>query len=214
MWISSRVGFVSIVQDKYERGKWAIRTRNRKDAEAVSAVVGAPVLDTPKGDYEYRVVVSKRKLKKFMLYLSGTVDYRNFKATMTGDTKRSAVHHKAWTVFLGLRDKPEKWAPTLGGSVGGFVKPQKPPPRTGLRWGEWRDGDRVRITKGDGILRKGEEGELVIRSIERGGADTLFIPDGEGGSYGVELDMVQLISPKVPSSAADALQPESSGDSA
>lgn len=106
MWLSSKYGFVSVVTSRRNPKEYECRTRNREDAERIGDLLKVEPIHTPKGDYEYRLIITRKKLKKLMLAAADSVDYRNYKATMAPGTKRSHAHHDAWHSFLLLSDKP------------------------------------------------------------------------------------------------------------
>lgn len=120
MWLSSRYGFCSVVEARPEnggKGHFEIRTRNEEDARSIGHLLGLEPISTPKGDYAWRLIADRTQLKTLMLAAADTVDYRNYKKTMTG--RRAAAHHDAWWSFLKLKDGPQlrqKWF--SGGNTG------------------------------------------------------------------------------------------------
>lgn len=67
MWIFSRLGFYSVNQSTYEPGKLQIRAREREHLQRLikqlfevdSALDVEPqIIETPKADYPYRIMVS------------------------------------------------------------------------------------------------------------------------------------------------------------
>lgn len=104
MWVSGKLPtghvFFSANVDERNRRKIAIRTRNKVDAERIGEFLDLPVVHTPKGDYKYRVIASRRPLVKLLIVLARGVTYRNYKNTMQSGSKRSSAHHHAWSAFL------------------------------------------------------------------------------------------------------------------
>ncbi len=107
MWLSYKDAFVSVVVSRRNPKEYEARTRNLADAKAVSHLLDVPYIATPRGDYAYRLILSKKKLKQLMLGAAETVDYRNYKATMPSGSKRARAHHDAWWAFLILQDEKQ-----------------------------------------------------------------------------------------------------------
>lgn len=112
MWVSAKLPdghvFISAVVDAYDSTKLALRTRNEEDARRVARFFHEKAVHTPKGDYEWRVVVSKARFKRLLDAAVEEIDYRNYKKTMNGDHRRVNAHHRAWSAFLELEDVREK----------------------------------------------------------------------------------------------------------
>lgn len=108
MWLFCEDGFFSIVQDKVDKEKVCVRARSvadiRRFARAVELLTGisVKVITTPKADYLFRVVISKRAWKKVAGFYAESIEYDNFKEHM-GEMCRSKVFMKAlhdvWTTM-------------------------------------------------------------------------------------------------------------------
>jgi hypothetical protein len=113
MWVTGKLSgghvFFSANVDERDPRKIAIRCRNEQDAARVAHFLGKRVTPTPKGDYEWRVIASKKDLGRLLIRMARNVDYRNYKNTMASGSPRARAHHSAWTSFLTLRSKqPDK----------------------------------------------------------------------------------------------------------
>ena len=116
MWLMTKHGFYSIVQ---KPDGIHIRAREREDLERVVRGMGvcnrnaeiafAPatewkpldaIRETPRNDYRWRLVVNHAFLDQFMLWLSKSCDYPNFKAQIDSDpAQRRKPYHAVWSLL-------------------------------------------------------------------------------------------------------------------
>jgi hypothetical protein len=109
MWLQTKGGrHFSVVVDKLDATRLAVRTRNEDDAKFIASAIGLSddrIIRTQKSDYHFRVVVTRRQLRKFINAQVNAIDYRNFKNTIHG--WRHDVFSRAWSTFLRLEGKEQ-----------------------------------------------------------------------------------------------------------
>lgn len=120
MWLFTRYGFFSVVQDHQKRKNVLIRARNRKHLEDlfVSLDFHTPhsakevIEETPDRDYRYRVSVDRRAYAGLLQSLAMDLDYPNFKDSvhqrLSKDIPYNQLVNKVWQIV----------ASTLGGCYG------------------------------------------------------------------------------------------------
>lgn len=116
MWLMTKHGFYSIVQ---KDDGIHIRAREREDLERLLKGMGVynrhaviafdpskewkatdAILETPRNDYQWRIVVNQVFLDEFMKWLGKTCDYPNFKAQIDSDpAQRRKPYHAVWEVM-------------------------------------------------------------------------------------------------------------------
>ena len=87
MWLFTRYGFFSVVQDHHKRKNVVVRARNRQHLIDlfVSLDFHSPesakqvIEETPERDYRYRVSIDRRAYAGLLQSLAMDVDYPNFK---------------------------------------------------------------------------------------------------------------------------------------
>jgi hypothetical protein len=111
MWLITQHGFYSIVQK--EPGTFHVRARERRDLDNLIRRVPLPdakIIETPKADYRFRILLGADGLAAVMSFLVNTVDYDNFKGRV-GQTLDQAhkPYHEVWNILadsLGAYGKP------------------------------------------------------------------------------------------------------------
>lgn len=83
MWLATKYGFYSIVQN--EQGAYYIRARVRKDLQNLLEASGLEVglHSWSPADYHYRIMIGPKDLLKVILTLTATLDYPDFKNCVT-----------------------------------------------------------------------------------------------------------------------------------
>ncbi|NOE33327.1 hypothetical protein [Ruegeria sp. HKCCD7318] len=117
MWVAFSTpegsGFFSAVA-KDEDGKTSgpnigarvcLRFRRAQDAELLRDYgMDGEVIETPGGDYRYRVFIPRNHLMTVLMKLGERMDYTNFKDSIPADDIALAdACHKAWDVFGNLQ---------------------------------------------------------------------------------------------------------------
>ena len=117
MWLMTKHGFYSIVQKK--PGEFHVRARVRKDLENLVARVPlteATIHTSKEADYGYRVITGQDDVWRVMQFLGDTLDYSNFKNTVTQTPDQKEKHEAYATVWHTMLD-----------ALGGFGQsPHKP----------------------------------------------------------------------------------------
>jgi len=104
MWIFTKIGFVSAVEDGESPGRVLLRFRAREDADAFARTaaesLGQPptVQKTPEADYLYRFGLDKSAWSAILAKLGEGIDYPNFKdATLAASPANSTdARHGAY----------------------------------------------------------------------------------------------------------------------
>lgn len=112
MWLFSRHGFYSVVQDKADPQLVQVRARVKDDLEGLRqfsrerAAADMPaVISTATADYAYRVVVEKALWTRVATALAADVDYTNFKDTVHGEADRDDAYYRIWSAMNELQRK-------------------------------------------------------------------------------------------------------------
>jgi len=112
MWLFSRHGFYSVVQDKTDSGLIQIRARIKDDLDGLSAFADkrlgmkmSSIISTPHADYAYRVVVGRKEWAKVATALAQDIDYENFKNEVHGEEDRDDAYLGCWSEMHELQQK-------------------------------------------------------------------------------------------------------------
>lgn len=109
MWIFTKYGFYSAVQDESNSDTIKVRARLREDLvrliEACNLKV--EIVETNDTDYAYRVFVTRPQLARIMLEMVDTLDYTNFKNEVYAQQgfERYNAYHEVWDVMYKLQVK-------------------------------------------------------------------------------------------------------------
>lgn len=93
MWVFCKAGIFSINQ--YPKNRYNIRARAVKDLEellkmpGVRHLVNLQILELPESDYQYRIEVSQEDLPLFLKGIGDSVDYPNFKDSLSPTHQKS-----------------------------------------------------------------------------------------------------------------------------
>lgn len=104
MWVTSKLGFYSIVQDFTRRGHFLVRARVREDLDNLltAAELKLKPLHLVGSDYEWRVRVSGAQLSRVFFVLEGSIDYSNFKDAVgmaPGQGNRKELYSQVWAIL-------------------------------------------------------------------------------------------------------------------
>jgi hypothetical protein len=113
MWMFSKEGFFSVVQNDYcSSGELAVRTRIKKDLVRfcnATKTDKAGILKTPDADYRFRIHVPRSTWAAYAAKAAGEIDYPNFKnAACSCDPARSRVYHECWENLYEWQNKSGK----------------------------------------------------------------------------------------------------------
>jgi hypothetical protein len=104
MWIFTKEGFFSVVQDDYcAADELMVRARWRKDLVRLADRLGLKkkILAINHADYQYRMKVRRLVWADYCCQAALGVDYSNVKGTIAqGDKKRSRAYMDAWGALV------------------------------------------------------------------------------------------------------------------
>lgn len=118
MWIVMNKSFVSIVQHHSRPDSLVVRGRFPGDVARFLGVSEAMELETPENDYRYRVVVSRRRVAEALVRASESVDYPNFKDSIT-DGFRSVPAIQTWSAWYNAQHDYHRGDISAEGCYGG-----------------------------------------------------------------------------------------------
>lgn len=104
MWIFSKFGFYSVVQDFDSKELLHIRARVSGDLERLLSAggVAAAVTETADADYRYRAAVSRDDFQQLLAKLGDGVDYPNFKSEVAKHSDQAEKlhgYHEVWRIM-------------------------------------------------------------------------------------------------------------------
>lgn len=106
MWLFTTDGFFSAVAHRDNPGTVLVRSRVREDAQGLVASAGqGEVIETPDGDYRYRVLLPRNTWSAYLAAAGHAIDYPNFKkavATRRG-ADRARAYADVWSVMFQLQ---------------------------------------------------------------------------------------------------------------
>lgn len=104
MWIASTKGFFSIVEK--HPGEFQIRARERGDLDnlktTVHSLCNEAIIETPKADYRYRMVINRAQVMDTVTTLAMAIDYSNFKNAVhatPGQENKSRPYMTVWSAL-------------------------------------------------------------------------------------------------------------------
>ena len=110
MWIFTKKGFFSIVQDKDDENYLIVRARVKGDLEALmgnnaALLNGYPIEEDAGSDYRYRVRMERDVAEYFLLFAMKDIDYTNYKAAVYSvDPRRSEYYGMVWAMMADMQD--------------------------------------------------------------------------------------------------------------
>lgn len=107
MWIFTEYGFLSVVRHREFPDRLLVRARVREDLFRFCRAAGvceSDILENPRFDYRFRVVVPKEVFTRFMAQSITRLDYDNFKNRSCYNPddppgvrrERSDAYHRIW----------------------------------------------------------------------------------------------------------------------
>src|ERR1035437_4329963 len=83
MWIFTKYGFYSIVQDEKDKNIYKVRARKKADLQElrnnVAEISESPIHKDLNADYWFRIFINQQQLKAILIHLANSLDYSNFK---------------------------------------------------------------------------------------------------------------------------------------
>lgn len=109
MWIFTKYGFYSAVQDEKDSNVIKIRARARDDLVRLieACELKSHIVETTDTDYAYRIFVGRSDLMRIMLDMVEGLDYTNFKNEVYArqGMPRYNTYHEVWDVMYRLQLK-------------------------------------------------------------------------------------------------------------
>lgn len=104
MWVFTKKGFFSVVEDRDNKDRVIVRARSINDIERMAYLLTVEPEITLSADYPFRLRCSKEEWATVMQYLATSIDYDNFKNTIKDDPIRSECYTRIWAVAQMLED--------------------------------------------------------------------------------------------------------------
>jgi hypothetical protein len=115
MWLFTKYGFYSVVQDKADAKRIQVRGRVKDDIERLVTFakqkLGAEtpeIISTPKADYAYRIVFDRFLWERLASALTADIDYTNFKDAVHGEPDRDSSYLEVWSTMNDLQRRRKK----------------------------------------------------------------------------------------------------------
>lgn len=112
MWLFTRHGFYSVVQDKLNPQHLQVRARIKEDLEHLSTFARQsanldlpPIITTPNADYACRIVLPRDIWLKIATALAQNINYTNFKNEVHGQPDRDKAYLEIWSTMNALQHK-------------------------------------------------------------------------------------------------------------
>lgn len=101
MWLFSKHGFFSAVQNYNDENLIHVRARFKGDLERLCKTYGVEpnVVETPHGDYPLRMDFDRKKWGEIVKGEAEAIDYINFKNAVHDGTERDYAYFKVWDVL-------------------------------------------------------------------------------------------------------------------
>lgn len=106
MWLFTKYGFYSIVQDEKDKAIYKVRARKKADLQELQGNVieisKGSILQDNQADYRFRIFINQQQLKAIMNHLSNIIDYSNFKDSIYRNKSQKDKldsYHKVWDVM-------------------------------------------------------------------------------------------------------------------
>jgi threonine dehydrogenase-like Zn-dependent dehydrogenase len=105
MWVFTQHGFVSAVQHFDDPTKIVVRSRDKQSLEMASQLFGAEIVNSPRNDYPYRVILERSQFIAFLTTEVELLDYTNFKGRL--DSSRGELWHDTASAVWGIMHEIE-----------------------------------------------------------------------------------------------------------
>jgi len=100
MWIYTKEGFYSAVEDRFDPNTLIVRARVAGDLERLWP--DADVLETPDADYRYRAALSRQEVAAAVAKAVLGIDYGNFKDSIS-DKRRKSFYMMVWHAMFEMQ---------------------------------------------------------------------------------------------------------------
>lgn len=106
MWLFTKYGFYSIIQDEKDNTLFKVRARKKADLQElqnnVAEISGCSIHQDLKADYRFRIFINQKQLESLMIQLSNSLDYSNFKDSIyRNESQKDKLdsYHQVWDVM-------------------------------------------------------------------------------------------------------------------
>ncbi len=105
MWLFTKFGFVSVVEDVVDSNLLLVRARTYRDILLLLAYMprhldASDIRETKDADYRYRMFVTRSDFKEALVGIVDGIDYPNFKdAVARTDVPRARLYEKVWRLL-------------------------------------------------------------------------------------------------------------------
>jgi hypothetical protein len=111
MWVMTRIGFFSVVEDRNDPNGVLVRGRVCEDLRLMSALIGSlgeskecpDVVQMDDADYQFRIFITKQEWSDALAALAKTIDYDNFNHTVD-EPLRHQAYMDVWSNLRLLED--------------------------------------------------------------------------------------------------------------
>jgi hypothetical protein len=122
VWLFTKTGYFSVVQDRDDASVLHIRARFREDLERLKKdyAPGLAIHHTPRADYAYRGTLTRQQYVMVVAALAANVDYPNFKDKVTEEQgrERHNLYMDVWTTMSNAQRAAES---RHGGHIRGWT---------------------------------------------------------------------------------------------
>lgn len=112
MWLFTKTGYFSVVQDRQNADQFHVRARFREDLERLrdAYLQDLEIKHTPKADYAYRAQIDRMTFGELAIALANDVDYDNFKNAVTREQghDRHMLYLDVWHTMVRAQDEAEQ----------------------------------------------------------------------------------------------------------
>ncbi len=107
MWLMTKYGFFSAVEDRDNDGVVIVRARDTGDIENLSEMLNIDYFYTPTADYPYRLRCSKEAWADVVARWASQIDYDNFKDAVkrSGQIRHANAYGQVWAEMLAIDDR-------------------------------------------------------------------------------------------------------------
>jgi hypothetical protein len=103
MWVFTKDGFFSVVENQDDGDCLMVRGRIKEDMQRLGSKFKVELRATPKADYAYRFVVPRTVWAGYIWNATMELDYDNFKAAVHGEHDRDDAYMKCWMAMSRLQ---------------------------------------------------------------------------------------------------------------
>ena len=106
MWVMTKLGFFSAVENRDDKYALIVRPRCEQDIVNIAHALGKPLdwWEDQYADYGYRILCSKKEWADALAGLANDIDYDNFKSSIT-DERHHKAYQRVWLDMLYIDDR-------------------------------------------------------------------------------------------------------------